>query len=107
MTAPSNKYGQVEFDPNDPNDALADRARQAVIRAFEETISPEDDLAPRQLEYTLAVLQIGVVQVIQAISAKQGDEADAAIRASIIQTAGWAVDMARSAQGREPLSDGN
>jgi len=98
------KYGAVPFDENSHNDAVAERARRAVLQAYTKTISKDDELAPRQLEFILAGLLVGVVQVVQA-SAEQSDQADAAIRSSIIQTAPWAVDHARAQHGLDPLVD--
>lgn len=101
------KYDAAAFDPDDPDEALADRARRCVIRAYKEAISADDDSAPRQLEYLLGGLLVGVVQIMQASADADADLADAAIRSSIMQTAPWAVDTARAMQGRDPLSDGN
>jgi hypothetical protein len=100
------KYNATAFDPTDPNEALAERARLALIEARMNALLPDDDLAPRQQEYLFAGLLVGIVQVMQANSASPQDRTDAAIRASLIQTAAWAVDTARAMQGLDPLPDG-
>jgi len=100
------KYDAGRFDPDDPNDALADRARRAVLVAYEAAMVPADDDAPRQLEYLLAGLLVGVVQVMQSSMDAERNHADATIRASIIQTTPWAVDMSRAMQGHYPLIKG-
>lgn len=60
------------------------------------------------MPYLLGGLLVGIVQVLQATASSAdgmtADEIDAAIRASIVQIAPWAVDMARSAEGKEPLA---
>ena len=99
------KYDAGCFNPDDPNEALADRARRAVLVAYEAAMVPADDDAPRQLEYLLAGLLVGVVQVMQSSLDAEPDHADASIRASIIQTAPWAVDVSRAMQGHDPLPD--
>ena len=107
MADMSSKYAASKFDPNDPNDRVAERARKAILAAYKETITDEDNEADRELEYILAGLLVGVTQVMQAIATENGDQTDAAIRASIIQMTPWAVDMARSFKNRPPLSDAN
>lgn len=61
------------------------------------------------MPFLLGGLLVGIVQVLQATASSANgmtrDEIDAAIRASIIQIAPWAVDMARSAEGKEPLAN--
>lgn len=104
MTGFEEKYSATRFDENDANDAVAERARQAVLNAYCEVISDEDELAPRQLEFIMAGLMVGVAQVLRGC-AQPGDQSDAAIRASMIQTAPWAVDHARAQQGQPPLTD--
>lgn len=102
------KYNAVRFDPTDPNEALAEKARRAVLAAYMASSNDQDDLASRQLEYLLGGLLVGVAQVMQSSgTAATQDEVDAAIRSSIIQSAGWAVDTARAMMGLDPLSEGN
>ncbi|MFQ6550474.1 hypothetical protein AADZ90_021230 [Aestuariibius sp. 2305UL40-4] len=105
MADMASKYGARRFDENDANDRCAERVRQAVLAAYREALSPEDDEAPQQTEYVLGGLMVGIVQIMQASLEKSGDQADAAIRASILQLTPWAVDMARSFEGKAPLSD--
>lgn len=101
------KYNAVAFDPSDSNEALAERARHAVLNAYLEAMQPQDADAPRHMEYLMGGLLVGVVQVMQSSGKPSGSESDAAIRASIIQTAAWAVDTSRAMQGLDPLSDKN
>lgn len=97
------KYHATAFDSSDPNEAVAERARVAVLTAYRAVIGEDDNNAPRQAEYIVAGLHVGLVQVIQACLKNTSDENDAAILASIVQTAGWAVDTARAMQGKDPL----
>lgn len=99
------KYGAGRFDDDDANDRLAEKCRKAVIDAYASAIGPEDDDAPRQGEFIVAGLMVGVVQIIQASLSVSGDTADAATRASLLQITPWAVDMARAFEGRDPLPD--
>ena len=99
------KYQAQKFDPTDPNERLADRARQAVITAYMATIDADDDVADRQMEYLLSGLLVGGVQVVSAVSDGPADNVDAAIRASIVQTAAWAVDTSRAMEGKDPLPE--
>lgn len=105
MADMATKYGATAHDLNDPNEALAERARQAVIKAYAEAITEKDAQATREMEFILGGLLVGVAQVVQGIAAEKGDRTDAAIRAAIMQAAPWAVDMARSAHGRPPLPE--
>lgn len=99
------RYGAVTFDPDNPNEALAERARKAVLSAYKAAMTPEDRNAPRQAEYLIGGLIVGVVQVLQASTNGERDTVDAAIRASITQVAGWAVDTARAMQDIDPLPE--
>jgi hypothetical protein len=96
-------YGATRFDPNDRQDQIGECARVALLASAREvgiTMSVRDG---QDMPYLLGGLLVGVVQILQATSV-MGEETDAAIRASIIQLAPWAVDMARAAQGAEPLA---
>lgn len=106
MTGFAEKYGANAFDPDDANDACADRARRAVISAYISTLSNNDGNAPRETEMVFAGLLVGVVDVMRAITPDSMDR-DAAIRASFQQAAPWAVDMSRAQSGLDPLSDRN
>ncbi len=100
-------YGATAFDPDDRQDQIGEAARQSVLDAvLEAGFAVEDS---KDMAYLLGGLLVGVVQVMQATSAPAPgttrDQIDAAIRASIMQMAPWAVDMARSAEGKEPLAN--
>ena len=103
MKAFQRLYGAASpFDPTNRQDQLGEDARRHLLitaLSFTEGVKDRGDLP-----HLLGGLLVGIVQVLQA-TAGTGDETDAAIRASIIQIAPWAVDMARSAQGKEPLAD--
>lgn len=101
----SQKYAATPFDPSDPGEALAERMRGALISAVLDATRPEDDTIPTALAYTQAGLMVGLAQVLRASANGSRDEVDAAIRASTIQSAGWAVDMARACQGVDPLPE--
>lgn len=101
------KYDAVAFDDNELNDKTAETARKAMIAAYQQALPTLPESAPRALEMTLYGLLVGLVQVMQASSVKQGDEADSAIRTSIFEITPWAVDFARAMDGRDPLSDGH
>ena len=98
------KWGATPFDPTDPNDAVGESARKAVLDAFA-NVKADVDGADRAGEYLLGGMLVGVVQVMQASLDADGEQFDAQIRASLMQIAPWAVDMARSAQDRPPLAD--
>lgn len=97
-------YGATALDPADRQDQIAELARRTLIDAARRTGATMQVRGGEDLPFLLGGLMVGVVQVIQA-TAGEGpkDEIDAAIRSSLMQMAGWAVDMARSAQGLEPL----
>jgi GAF domain-containing protein len=97
-------YGATQFDPNDRQDQIGEAARRTLLASALQasiTMAVEDG---QDMPYLLGGLMVGMVQILQATSAMGQDETDAAIRASIIQIAPWAVDMARAAQGLEPLA---
>lgn len=93
-------YGATPFDPNSQGDQIGESARRLLLDAALPVtlmVTKSEDLP-----FMLGGLLVGIVQILQA-AAISGDEVDAAIRASIIEIAPWAVDMARSSQGKEPL----
>lgn len=102
----ADKYKAGAFDPDDANDACADRARRAVISAYMDAISDAVGDAPRETEMIFAGLLVGVVDVMRSIT-PDSENRDAAIRASFLQVAPWAVDMSRAQSGLEPLSNRN
>ena len=100
-------YGATSFNPDDRQDQLGEAARRMLL----DTALPVTSLVQdgKDMPYLLGGLLVGIVQVLQATASSANgmsrDEIDAAIRASLIQIAPWAVDMARSAEGKEPLSN--
>ena len=103
----ADKYQAARFDESDPNEALAERARKAVLTAYDAAMRREDKGGSKQLEYLMGGLLVGVVQVVQSSADAPQDQVDAAIRASILQQAAWAVDTSRAMMGLDPLSDQN
>lgn len=97
-------YGATAFDPNDRQEQIGELARQTLLQAALETGITMGVTGGEDTPYLLGGLLVGIVQILQATMVA-GDETDAAIRASIIQIAPWAVDMARSAEGKEPLAN--
>lgn len=99
-------YGATPYDPNDFQDQLGEMARQALLSSAEPVVMMVRN--GQDMPALLGGLLVGTVQVLQATADSRTsgtDQVDAAIRTSIIQLAGWAVDMARSAEGREPLAN--
>jgi hypothetical protein len=97
-------YGATPFDPEDRQHQIGEAARRALLDAAmarEVTMLCKDSA---DLPHLLGGLLVGLVQIVQVATAA-GDTTDAAIRASIIQSAPWAVDMARAIEGKEPLSN--
>lgn len=102
------KYGATAFDEDSRLDMMAERARQYVIGAFLAAGKDEHPQTGEESQYMAGGMLIGVA-CIMAATLPQTDEAHAAIRASIIQIAPWAVDMMRQIgdDPLPPLSDGN
>ncbi len=98
-------YGAQPFDPNDRLDRIAEAARKTLIRTAIETEATMAVEGGPDLPALLGGLLVGLVQVVQATTFAS-DQRDAAIRTSIMQLAAWAVDAARSAEGKEPLANG-
>jgi hypothetical protein len=97
-------YGATAFDPNDRQDQLGEAARLLILDAALPVLARVQ--SGKDMPHLLGGLLVGIVQITQAVARPGGmtaDEIDASIRASIIQIAPWAVDMARSAEGKEPL----
>ena len=97
-------YQATPFDPTDRQDQIGDAARMAVIDAALQTKLTMGVKGSEDLPALLCGLLVGLVQVMQATSTPS-DQADAAIRTSIMQLTPWAVDMARAAEGKEPLAN--
>ena len=95
-------YKATPFDPSDRQDQIGEAARKAVIQSALQTNLTMGVRDGQDMPYLLGGLLVGLVQVVQA-TAGRSDETDAAIRASIMQIAPWAVDMARSTEGRDAL----
>lgn len=99
-------YDAKPFDPDDYQDQLGEAARRLLLDSalpVTSLVRTGDDMP-----YLLGGLLVGIVQILQATAGGAGmsrDEIDAAIRASLMQIAPWAVDMARSAGGKEPLAN--
>lgn len=90
------------YDPADSADQLGEAARRHLLNGAApllEAARSNEDIAA-----VLGGLLVGIAQIMQA-DLVACDEADAAIRASMLQLTPWAVDMARAAQGKGPLSD--
>ena len=100
------KYAANPFNPDDPREAAAEEARQAILSGYIDAIAGRPGNAPFAPDWLLGGLLVGVVQIMQAsLKAASDDERDAAIRASIVQTAAWAVDHARSFEDLDPLPE--
>ena len=95
-------YDATPFDPDDPLDQIGEVARQMVLTSALGVIQKLHVKTPEETNIQIGGMIVGLVQVMQA-SFGASDEVDAAIRASIIQTAPWAVDLARTIQGKGPL----
>ena len=99
-------YGAKPFDPDDRQDQIGEAARQLLLS----TAHPVTALIQggEDMPYLLGGLLVGIVQVLQATATSANgmseEEIDAAIRSSLLEIAPWAVDMARSAEGKEPLA---
>lgn len=108
-TAMERLYGSKVFDPEDRGDQIGETARLALIDAAASTRINQGVMSGEDMPYLLGGLIVGIVQILQATAScadgMSRDEIDAAIRASIMQIAPWAVDMARSVDGLEPLAD--
>lgn len=99
-------YGATAFDPDDRQDQIGETARRALIEAAIKTGVTMGVESGDDMPFLLGGLLVGAVQITKAIATGMPpDEIDAAIRASIIQIAPWAVDMARSIDGKEPLAN--
>lgn len=97
-------YGATAFDPAHRQDQIGELARRTLLKAAQETGVTMGVSSGEDTSYLLGGLLVGIVQILQATMVA-GDQADAAIRGSIMQIAPWAVDMARSAEGKEPLAN--
>lgn len=98
-------YGATAFDPSDRQDRLGEAARKMLINTALNTEVTGLVRGGSDMPYLIGGLLVGIVQVLQATATPQDDQTDAAIRASIIQIAPWAVDMARTVEGKEPLAN--
>lgn len=97
-------YGATAFDPDDRQDQIGELARRTLLDAVLKTGVTAGIESGDDMPFLLGGLIVGIVQIVQAIATGMPrDEIDASIRASIMQLAPWAVDMARSADGLEPL----
>jgi hypothetical protein len=107
MKAFQRLYDAKPFDPDDRQDQLGEAARRLLISTALPVTSLVQD--GKDMPFLLGGLLVGIVQVLQATASSSNgmtrDEIDASIRASIVQIAPWAVDMARSAEGKEPIAN--
>lgn len=96
-------YNATPFDPNDRTDQLGEFGRQMVLKAALGVNRNMGDFASAQeVMDTVGGMMVGLVQFAQC-SLERGDKADQAIREMLVMNAGWAVDMARSCEGKDPL----
>lgn len=99
-------YGAKPFDPDDRQDQIGEAARQLLLSTAHPVTALIQD--GKDMPYLLGGLLVGIVQVLQATASSADgmseEEIDAAIRSSLLEIAPWAVDMARSAEGKEPLA---
>ena len=98
-------YGAKPFDPNDRQQQIAEAARTLLLECALPVIQRIE--GGEDMPYLLGGLLVGIVQVAEATAGPpmSRDEIDASIRASLIQLAPWAVDMARSVTDLEPLQN--
>lgn len=96
-------YNATPFDPNDRTDQLGEFGRQMVLKAALGASRNIGDFA-NALEVMDVVggMLVGLVQFAQS-SLERGDPADRAIREMLVMNAAWAVDLARSCEGLDPL----
>ncbi len=92
----------ASFDPSFRCDQIGEAARQMILSAAIEAGTVSSVQNADEVPFLLGGLMVGIVQIMQSATG-QSDEIDAAIRASIMQVAPWAVDMAREIEGRPPL----
>jgi len=96
-------YNATPFDPNDRIDQLGEIGRQVVIKAALGASRNIGELADAQdVMGVVAGMLVGLVQFAQS-SLERGDPADRAIREMLVMNAAWAVDLARSSEGLDPL----
>lgn len=96
-------YDASPFDPTSRTDQLGELGRDMVLKAALGLHRDAGELASAQeVMDIVGGMMVGLVQVAQA-SLTNSDAADIAIREMIIMNAAWAVDMARSCEGKDPL----
>ena len=96
-------YNATPFYPTDRTDQLGEIGRQMVLKAALGYSREAGEFASTQEVFAwVAGMMVGLVQVAQA-SLPRGDPADTAIVEMLTMNARWAVDMARSCEGKDPL----
>ena len=98
------KYGASPFDPDDPLDDMAEKARKLLVRSFRKNLRDLDATTGEEVQAIAGGMLVGLVGVMAA-HLEPTDENHAALRAGLIQLVPWAVDMVRSIDGRPPLAD--
>lgn len=99
-------YAAKPFDPDDRQDQIGEAARKLLLGAALPVTAMIRSGA--DMPYLLGGLMVGIAQVLNATASSAAgmtpDEIDASIRASMIEIAPWAVDMARSVEDKPPLA---
>lgn len=99
-------YGATAFNPDDRQDQIGELARTSLLEAALASAVTMKVQDGNDMATLLGGLLVGIVQVMEAVATGiPRDEIDAAIRASIMQLAPWAVDMERSSDKLEPLAN--
>jgi hypothetical protein len=97
-------YDAKPFDPNSRPDQLGEIGRQVVLKAAAGSARQAGEFANGQeVMDMLGGMMVGLVQVAQASLQGDEDRIDAAIREMLTMNAAWAVDLARSCEGKDPL----
>lgn len=91
---------KTPFNPDDPFDATAEKARRVLISAFLEELPCVTDA--EQYQAVAAGMLVGLLGVLASM-AERTDANDAALRSGMIQLIPWAIDMVRSVEGRTSL----
>lgn len=96
-------YEASPFNPNDRCDQLGELGRQLILKAALGVSREAGEFADaHEVMDWLGGMMVGIVQAAQA-SLTRSDQADAAIREMLTMNAAWAVDLARSVEGKDPL----
>ena len=104
MTTFAEKYSVSPFDPADPNDVMAERARQIVVRAFMDALAEFQITSGDDITSIITGLTVGIACIMEA-HFDRTDAAHAAIRASFLLVIPAAIDKVRAELGMPPLPD--